>query len=55
MIGCRQPNSRMDAATLSTAAGGILRALRAYGVILSNAHKVTFIGDSLHMHLVVPQ
>jgi hypothetical protein len=31
-MGCRQPNSLMDAATLSIADCGILRAFRAYGI-----------------------
>jgi hypothetical protein len=41
-IGCRQPNSRREAATFSIACGGIFRALRAYGMIFSIAQTIMF-------------
>src|SRR4026207_543017 len=42
-IGWRHPNSRMEAATLSIACCGILRAFRPYGMIFSSGHNTTFI------------
>src|SRR5713226_3430168 len=46
-MGWRQPNSRIEAATLSIACSGILRAFLPYGVIFPSGHKVTFIGRLL--------
>ena len=40
-MGCRQPNSLMEAATLVTAEAGIFLAFRANGITLSMGHKAT--------------
>src|SRR5438477_13186241 len=40
-MGCRQPNSRIEAATLSIAEGPILRALRAYTMIWRSGQLCT--------------
>src|SRR5580658_6719273 len=40
-MGTRQPNSLIDAATLSTARSGILRLLRAYGIGRAIGHEHT--------------